>query len=101
MDKTTGDTSSTNKLIGELVEVIGTIKTITRDSASTTVELGDTASLSSIICQIDKRHQDDFNTFKEGQEVVIKGKISGFNIDTELGLGNTIQMNYCSLHKNK
>jgi hypothetical protein len=99
MDKTSNDTSSLNHLVNELVSVKGVIKKIIKDSASTTVELGDTSSTSSIICQIDSRHQASCSFLKEGQPVCIKGKIAGFELDLDLGLGNTMQMNYCSLEK--
>jgi len=99
MDKTSGDSASLQQLIDQFIAVNGKIKNITKDSVSTTVELGDSTSLSSIICQIDQRHQADCYDLKEGQDVCIKGKISGFSIDLELGLGNTMQMNYCSINK--
>ena len=99
MDKTSNDTSSLSHLVDQLVAVKGVIKKLTTDSSSTTVELGDSSSTSSIICQIDSRHRATCSFLKEGQPVCIKGKISGFNIDLDLGLGNTMQMNYCSLEK--
>lgn len=99
IEKTSSDTSSLTKLIDELVAVDGAIKKIMKDTASTTVELGDNSSNSSIICQIDNRHQTAFESFKEGQLVSIKGKLTGFTLDLDLGLGNTIQMNYCSINK--
>jgi hypothetical protein len=99
MDKTSNDTSGLSRLVDELVAVKGVIKKVTKDSTSTTVELGDSATSSSIICQIDGRHQASCSFLKEGQPVCIKGKIAGFNVDLELGLGNTIQLNYCSLEK--
>jgi hypothetical protein len=37
----------------------------------------------------------DFSNVKEGDSLNIKGKIAGFTIDTDLGLGNTIQMIFC------
>ena len=35
----------------------------------------------------------------EGEQIKIKGKLTGFTIDTELGLGNTVEMNFCTLDK--
>ena len=86
-------------MIDQLVVVEGQIKSITKDTKSITIELGDTSSMSSIICQIDNRHQEDFNSSIEGEVISIKGKITSCNIDTELGLGSTVQMNFCSLNK--
>ncbi len=100
MDKMSNDTSSLRSLVHELVAVKGVIKKITKDSTSTRVELGDSSTASSITCQIDDRHQASCSFLKEGQPVCIKGKIAGFNIDLDdLGLGNTLEMNYCSLEK--
>lgn len=100
LDKSSNDTASVRKMIEQLVEVNGVIKKITNDSTATTIELGDTSSMSSIICQIDARHTGESALMKEAEEVTIKGKISGFDVDTELGLGNTVQMNYCIPIKN-
>lgn len=96
LDKSSNDTAGVRKMIAQLVEVNGVIKKITNDSSACTIELGDSTSMSSIICQMDTRHIDESKSMKEGDDVTIKGKISGFEIDNELGLGNTIQMNYCS-----
>jgi len=99
MDKTSNDTSGLSRLVDELIAVKGVIKKVTNDSTSTTVELGDSNTSSSVICQIDSRHQASCSFLKEGQPVCIKGKMAGFNVDLDLGLGNTIQLNYCSLEK--
>ena len=93
------DTASLKKLIDQLISVNGTVKKINKDSLTTTVELSDTTCNTSVICQIDNRHQGECAVLKEGQAVCIKGKLCGYNIDTDLGLGNTLQMNYCSLDK--
>ena len=99
MDKTSGDSATMKGLVGQFIAVNGKIKKITSDAVSTTVELGDTSSMSSITCQIDQRHQADCYDLKEGQDVCIKGEISAFSNDLDLGLGNTIQMKYCSINK--
>ncbi|HOZ52114.1 MAG TPA: hypothetical protein PLU17_09670 [Chitinophagaceae bacterium] len=101
IDSMTADTSMARTMIDELVVIEGRVKSINKDSNSTTVELGDTSSMSSIICQIDTRHQDDFKDINQDQTVSIKGKITSCNIDTDLGLGSTIQMNFCSINKHK
>lgn len=99
MDKATADTSAINKLKDVLVAVNGQVKTITKDEKSVTIELGDTTSMSSITCQFDNRHLADLTSVKEGSQISVKGNITGFSIDTELGLGNTIEMKSCILNK--
>ena len=99
MDKATADTSALNKLKDVLVAVNGQVKTITKDEKSVTIELGDTTSMSSITCQFDNRHLADLTSVKVGGQISVKGNITGFSIDTELGLGNTIEMKSCILNK--
>lgn len=93
------DTASFNALKQKLVAVEGHIKKITREDSSITIEMGDTNSMSSIIFQIDKRHLSGFQSCKEGDSTCIKGIVTAFTQDTELGLGNTLEMNFCSLNK--
>jgi hypothetical protein len=99
MDKASADTSSLNRLKDVLVAVNGQVKSITKDEKSATIELGDTTSMSSITCQFDNRHLADLTSVKEGSQISVKGNITGFSIDTELGLGNTIEMKSCTLNK--
>jgi hypothetical protein len=99
MEKASADTSALNKLKDVLVAVNGQVKTITKDEKSVTIELGDTSSMSSITCQFDNRHLADLTSVKEGSQISVKGNITGFSIDTELGLGNTIEMKSCILNK--
>lgn len=74
---------------------------ISVDSNSTTIEIGDTNSLSCVICQIDSRHQDEFKSCKVLDPIAIQGFMTGYAIDNDLGLGNTVEMNFCSQFKNK
>ena len=99
IDKTLTDTASLNKLKDVLVAVNGQIKKITKDEKSVTIELGDTTSMSSITCQFDNRHLEELRSVNEGSQISVKGNITGFSIDTELGLGNTIEMKSCTLNK--
>jgi len=96
MQKVSNDTASLNMLKDKLVGITGQVKKITRADSTYTLELGDENSMSSIICQIDARHAQDFDQVKPGDSLGIKGKMIGYTIDTELGFGNTVEMNYCS-----
>jgi Cu/Ag efflux protein CusF len=97
MDKTS-DTASLSKLKECVICVNGQVKKIDKDSSSITIELGDTVSTSSVICQIDQRHCNEFQSVKEGDKIAIKGKMAGCTIDEDLGLGNTIEMNFCTIN---
>jgi hypothetical protein len=99
MEKATTDSNTIKQLKDALVAVNGQIKKITKDEKSVTIELGDTKSMSSITCQFDNRHLDELTTINEGSQISVKGNITGFSIDTELGLGNTIEMKSCTLNK--
>lgn len=99
MEKATTDSNTIKQLKDVLVAVNGQIKKITKDEKSVTIELGDITSMSSITCQFDNRHLDELTTINEGSQISVKGNITGFSIDTELGLGNTIEMKSCTLNK--
>lgn len=99
MNKVSNDTASLIELKDKLVAIKGKVKKVNIDAESVTVELGDTMSLSSIICQIDKRYTNDFKNLKLDSEIYIQGIITGYTIDTELNLGNTVEMNFCTLKK--
>jgi hypothetical protein len=96
MNKVSNDTASLSELKDQLVGIEGLVKKVTNDSTSTTLEIGDTTSMSSIICQIDARYKNDFSHLKPGDAIAVKGIITGYTIDTDLGFGNTVEMNYCT-----
>lgn len=91
------DTSTIKKYTNKLIAVSGPVKEIKNDSSGYVLQIGDKADLSSIVCQMDNRHNNDFTALKPGQTITIKGKITGANND-EL-LGTTIEMNFCILDK--
>lgn len=97
LEKTNSDTTGLNQLKDQLIVVTGPIRRIQREAADITIELGDTNAMASITCQMDQRHLEGTETLQPGAHIRIKGKLSGFTIDTDLGLGNTIEMNFCNL----
>jgi hypothetical protein len=101
MEKVSKDTASLSQLKDKIVCMKGCIKKISIDSNSTTIQIGDTNSLSCVICQIDSRHQDEFKSCKVLDPIAIQGFMTGYAIDNDLGLGNTVEMNFCSQFKNK
>ncbi len=99
LEKTSSDTAAASELLNHLVGVDGEVLNITQGDNALTIELGSPSSNSSVICQIDNRHLDDFKQTKVGDRISIKGKITACSADDELGLGSTIQMNFCSINK--
>lgn len=101
LEKTNSDTSALNQLKDQLILVKGPIRRIQREASDVTIELGDSNSMASITCQLDQRHTQGTETLQQGTLVSIKGKLSGYTVDTDLGLGNTIEMNFCNLENKK
>lgn len=100
LDKTNSDTMALNKLKDKLIGVTGTVKKVSLEENALTIELGDSTTPSSVICQIDERHIGMCKSIAENQTVNLKGMLRSFSIDTsELGFGNTIELNYSSLNK--
>ncbi len=83
----------------KLIAVKGNVKKIIKDTNSVRIEMGYDTIMSSITCDVDFRHVEDFNKIQEGNEIDIKGVVSDLTIDAESVFGNTIQMTYCTLNK--
>lgn len=91
-----GDTNVLHPMRNRLVLVQdGLVKSIQHDSLLSVIELCPTEGGSSIVCQIDPRHNEDLKSIQAGQPISLKGILTDFTLDTDLGLGNTIQLNYC------
>lgn len=101
MIKVTDDTASLNKLKDQVVGIRGLVKTMRRADSSLTVEIGTDSSASSVVCQIDTRYMNDFQSLQTGQNIAIQGRVVGYTIDSLFGLGNTVEMNYCSILQDK
>lgn len=99
MNKVSNDTASLIELKDKLVSIEAKVKNVNQQGESITLELGDTTSMSSIICQVDSRYTSDFKDLKPGSNIAVQGIITGYTIDTDLGLGNTVEMNFCTLKK--
>lgn len=100
IERTSSDTAAVNKLVDECIAIKGPVKKVSLDAVSCTIELGDTNSTSSVVCQIDQRYRDQFAQVRSGEELAIKGRLSGYTVDLDLGLGNTVELKNCTLHKN-
>jgi hypothetical protein len=90
------DTTSLYQFKDKLIAVTGNVKKISKEANRVTLELGDSTTVSSVICQIDDRHVTDFSDLKENTNVSVKGLLRSVDMDESgLGLGNTVQLNYC------
>ena len=94
------DTSAINKMRNQLVLIQNAeIKAIQADSTMSVLELSSPSSSSVVIAQIDPRYNKTVQALKNGQTIAIKGIFTNYTIDTDLGLGNSLQLNYCTLSK--
>ena len=97
-NKLENDTSQFLKLRDKLITINAEIKKIIKDSSSISIELGDSTTLSSVVCQFDDRHLNGLYNLKEGNNVSLKGILTGFEKD-DLGIGNKIDLTSCILNK--
>lgn len=95
--KCDADTTSLVPYKNKIVAVNGHVKSISKQADAITLELGDTTNLTSIVCQIDDRYLKDFDHVEVNQDVSLKGTMT-YDID-DLGMGNTIHLDNCTLHK--
>jgi hypothetical protein len=78
-----GETTASAKYINKILEVTGTIGTVTAaDSSNTNVSLKTGSDLSSVICTF--RNVENLSTLKPGVEITIRGECSGFLMDVLL-----------------
>lgn len=82
-----GNEQGSNKKYWDKVIVVnGILKELGKDDRGLyTVALGDTASMSSVRCNIDSLHSAEAALLQEGAQVSVKGICSGYNSDELLG----------------
>jgi hypothetical protein len=95
------DSSAASKqFINKIVEVKGNISKV---DTSGVIALGTAGEMSTVECTMDKRHKEDYLPLKEGQQVSIKGRVTGFKSETmlDINLGTTVEMNFCTVQNHK
>jgi hypothetical protein len=95
------DSSGASKqYINRIVEVKGTVS---KADTSGVIALGTAGEMSTVECTMDKRHKEDYVDVKEGEQVSIKGRVTGFKSETmlDINLGTTVEMNFCTVQKHK
>jgi tRNA_anti-like len=105
------DSLAQRKYLGKVIEVSGMVKKIVPSDSATVINLGDTTSLSVVQCQVDSRNNEGAATVKEGDLVVIKGKLAGFNKQQsgdavaellgDTNAGTDVVLNFCSIISKK
>ncbi|HMN33616.1 MAG TPA: hypothetical protein PKA54_09595 [Chitinophagaceae bacterium] len=87
--------SDTSELLNQIISLDGPVKKITKDSGSITFELGYDSLVSSVICDIDKRHLSDFEQIKQNDIIKVKGMVSAISYDPNSIFGNTLNLTFC------
>ncbi len=89
------DTASTKKYLEKLVQITGTVTSISSGDSATVINLGDSTTESNIVCQIDTRNNAAATQVKLNTTVTIKGMVAGANslgVIEGINLGNTIEL---------
>jgi multidrug efflux pump subunit AcrB len=92
------DTTALQQYTNQIITVSGIVSNIQKSDSSITISVGDSSNMNTIECQIDNRHQQDFETMTIMQPVNIKGVCAGYNMD-DMGLGSSLQLKNCVLGK--
>ncbi|MFL5742625.1 MAG: OB-fold protein [Flavisolibacter sp.] len=92
--------AASKQYINKIVLVKGTISKL---DTSGVVALGTAGEMSTVECNMDKRHKEDLAAIKEGSDVSVKGRCTGFKSETmlDVNLGTTVEMNFCVIPNNK
>ncbi len=87
--------TDTSQLLNHIIALEGPIKKITKDSNAITFEIGYDSIMSSIICDIDKRHLKDFEQIKQNELIQVKGLVTAIDYDPNSVFGNTLNLTFC------
>lgn len=88
-----GEADANSRYLGKVLVVSGVIKSVDSDSAGTqTLVLGDTASMSSVRCIMEKTSE--VASYAVGKTIAVKGICTGYNAD-DMGLGADVILNRC------
>jgi hypothetical protein len=88
---------SNKRYFDKVILVIGTVKSIDKTNNQTIINLGSSADLSSVKCQLDSTQV--LSTIVNGSTVSLKGLFIGFNKDTLIG--SDVTLNRCVLISEK
>lgn len=92
---TTDQLKADKKYLGKIILLSGKLKSVETDEKGFhTIVLGDSTSMSSVRCSMDKAIDINKSSLLEGKEIVLKGECTGYNPD-DMGLGADIIINRC------
>lgn len=90
------DSAAYHKYRNKILAVQGRVKAIDRVAGDCTIVLGDTTPLgSSVRCLLDSMQVNRVATLKRGDELTVKGAITGFKKDDTGLLGSDVEMTRC------
>jgi len=97
----TDEANANKEYLGQVVSVTGNIRTIeASDKNNSILVLGDKA-LSSVRCSLDSTHVNELQGLHTGEEVTVKGIVTGYSADETGLLGSDVQMNRCIIDSKK
>ena len=97
----TDEANANKEYLGQVVSVTGNIRTIeASDKNNSILVLGDKA-LSSVRCSLDSTHVNELHGLHAGEEVTVKGIVTGYSADETGLLGSDVQMNRCIVDSKK
>ena len=73
--------SANDRFLGKVISVSGKILSISTELQETTIYLDTGNPMSSVVCEMNSNIQADFSHIKEGQDVSVKGELSGKLLD--------------------
>jgi hypothetical protein len=99
------DSATSKKYIGKLISVTGNVKEVLMSDSATTINLGDTSSNNTIVCQIDARNNAAAKLVKPNTQITVKGELAGINNQNTdplfagmgVSLGTDFVFKYCSI----
>jgi Tfp pilus assembly protein PilO len=94
------DVTSLKKYENQLIAIKGKIKNINKDGELITVIMQQDSNMNSINFQMDKRYAKEITNLVINSTQTIQGIFAGYAADDGLGIGNTIQLKYCTINNN-
>lgn len=90
------DTAAYNKYRNKILAVQGMVKEVDKTGGDCTIVLGDTGTMSSSVrCLVDSVQVKHAIGLKRGDQVTVKGAITGFKKDDTGLLGSDVELNRC------
>jgi tRNA_anti-like len=92
---TAHETDANSKYQDKIIAVQGLVKKVDQADNNYTVVLGDTTDMSSVRCLMDSSHVASTAGLQRGQQLTIKGAITGFKKDDTGLLGSDVELTRC------